>query len=202
MRLVPFRMVKHIPMHNPRARIVSFKADCYIIGRRSSWIDNVTYDWIIVVVDRAPSTSDYRERMPMKVYRMLYRWIWIHTRCGERRWLTGAPGAPPGMFISITRLGGSAYTEPEGSSVCAVCAPLSICRSTGTEGDSNGTLLTVNSPLVREILYASGNTVMFDVEGNSGPGAAGVTSGCSCVSFKARMLAIWGVTGSITGAPA
>jgi hypothetical protein len=39
---------------------------------------------------------------------------------GEIKRLTGAPGLPPGMLISITLLGGKVYTLPEGSKSCAV----------------------------------------------------------------------------------
>jgi hypothetical protein len=64
----------------------------------------------------------------------------ISLRCRVRKAipLTGAPGAPPGIEISMTLFGGKLYTLPAGRSSCAVFAPLRIWRRTGAVGGMNG----------------------------------------------------------------
>ena len=55
----------------------------------------------------------------------------------------GVPGAfvVAGMLISIVLCAGRGITLPEGSRSCARCAPLRICRSTGTVGGMNDAML-------------------------------------------------------------
>lgn len=99
------------------------------------------------------------------------------THAPERR-LTGAPGAPPGMLISITELRGMVYTEPVGRSDCAVFAPPRTWSRTGTDGGTKENVFTVNEPPVNAMSNGSGMTVPLEFSAlTAGPGAAGSASG-------------------------
>lgn len=58
-------------MHNPRACIIGFKADGNVIVRRSSRVDDVTSDRVVVVVNGASGAANNGERMAVKMNRML-----------------------------------------------------------------------------------------------------------------------------------
>ena len=90
--------------------------------------------------------------------------------------LTGLPGEPPGMEISITLFGGRTYTDPGGSNSCGVDAPLMIWRSTGTEGGTKLALLTVKFKSA-VLNWMSRFKLTSAAPGVGVPGAAGLTRG-------------------------
>ncbi len=59
-------------MHNPGTSIISFEADGNIVRSRSASTDNIAPDRVVVVVNSASSTPNYRERMSVEVNGMLY----------------------------------------------------------------------------------------------------------------------------------
>lgn len=61
---------------------------------------------------------------------------------------TPPPTTPPGMLSSIVLPPGRGITDPGGSRFDAVCAPLRICRRTGTVGGIKVAPLTVKRKVV------------------------------------------------------
>lgn len=59
------------PMHNPGACVVGLKADGNIVRRRSSGVDDIAPDRVVVVVRGAPGAPDYGERVSVEMDGML-----------------------------------------------------------------------------------------------------------------------------------
>ena len=115
--------------------------------------------------------------------------------------LTGLPGEPPGMEISITLFGGKTYTSPGGSNSCGVLAPLIIWRSTGRVGGTKDALLTVNLKAVGVgWTWMSRFKLTSAAPGLGIPGAAGSLRGWRLVSTR-RLLIFCDVVGSASDAP-
>ena len=104
------------------------------------------------------------------------------------------------MVTSTDLLGGNTKILPEGSNSCAVFAPLRICKSTGTVGGTNDTLLM--KYLGSELKVMLRFTLMSAPPEKCFPGAPGFWSGDKLVSFNGLTLVVWFVVGSAMRAPA
>ena len=63
-------------MHNPRACVIGFEANGNVVGCRCARVDDVTSDWVVVVVNGASGTTNYGERMTVKMNGML-EGVWL-----------------------------------------------------------------------------------------------------------------------------
>ena len=54
-------------MHNPGAGVISLEADGNVVGSRSSGVDDVASDRVVVVINGASGAANDGERMAVKM---------------------------------------------------------------------------------------------------------------------------------------
>lgn len=119
----------------------------------------------------------------MKMNRMLLGQSQYHYVMRNKSPPTGLPMDPLGNDISMTLFGGSTYTEPTGSKLVGVKAPLIICSRTGSVGGVKVAPFMVKWKFVK-LKLMSRLRVTSAVPRVGMPGAVGLLRGWRLVSIK------------------